>query len=156
MNAQAAKRSSALASVSTYLNFQGQTEEAFTFYKSVFGGEFTGEISRFGDMPPEEGQPELSEDEKNMVLNMGLVITGGHLLMGSDVPPSMGYPFVMGTNVYTCLTPDSRTEADRLFAALSEGGEVEMAMSEMFWGDYFGSFKDKFGVQWMITTSSKE
>jgi PhnB protein len=145
-----------MASVSTYLNFSGQTEEAFTFYRSVFGGEFVGQLSRFGDMPPQEGQPELSDEEKNLVLNMGLKITGDHLLMGSDVPPSMSDGFVMGTNTYICLGPDSRAEADRLFAALSEGGQVEMEMADMFWGDYYGAFRDKFGVQWMITTSSTD
>ena len=145
-----------MASVSTYLNFAGQTEEAFEFYKSVFGTEYDNGIMRFGDMPPGEGQPEIPEEEKNLVLNVGMRITGGHVLMGSDVPPSMSNGFVMGTNTYICLMPDSRTEADRLFAALSEGGEVEMAMNEEFWGDYFGSFKDKFGVQWMVSTSAKE
>jgi PhnB protein len=145
-----------MATVGTYLNFSGETEEAFNFYKTIFGGEFTTPISRFGDMPPMEGAPEIPEDEKNLVLNVGLTILGGHQLMGSDVPPSMDTGFAKGTNSYIVLYPDTRPEADRLFAALSEGGEVEMAMSEMFWGDYYGAFKDRFGVQWMVTTSSKD
>lgn len=145
-----------MASVSTYLNFAGQTEEAFAFYKSVFGTEYDNGIMRFGDAPPMEGQPEMPEDEKNLVMNVGMRITGGHVLMGSDVPPSMSSGFVMGTNTYICLMPDSRAEADRLFAALSEGGKVEMAMADMFWGDYYGAFTDRFGVQWMVSTSAKE
>lgn len=143
-----------MASVSTYLNFAGQTEEAFTFYKSVFGTEYDNGIMRFGDAPPMEGQPEMPGDERNLVMNVGMRITGGHVLMGSDVPPSMSSGFVMGT--YICLMPDSRAEADRLFAALSEGGKVEMAMADMFWGDYYGAFTDKFGVQWTVFTSAKE
>lgn len=144
-----------MAGVSTYLNFAGQTEEAFAFYKSVFGTDYDN-LMRFGDMPPTEGQPELPEDEKDLILNIGMRITGDHVLMGSDVPPSMSSGFVMGTNTYICLMPDTRADADRLFAALSEGGKVEMAMADMFWGDYYGAFMDKFGVQWMISTSAKE
>lgn len=145
-----------MASVGVYLNFPGETEEAFTFYKSVFGGEFTSPISRFGDMPPMEGAPEIPEDEKNLVLNVGLTILGGQQLMGSDVPPSMNTGFTMGTNTYILLYTDTRAEADRLFAALSDGGKIEMGMAEMFWGDYYGAFSDKYGVQWMISTSSKD
>jgi PhnB protein len=146
-----------MATVGTYLNFKGEAEAAFTFYKSVFGTEFTGEISRFGDMPPHEGQPAIPEGEKALVLHVGLPILGGHLLMGSDVPSSMGGDgLIKGNNTYISLHPDTRAEADRIFAALSEGGKVEMGMSEEFWGDYFGSLKDRFGVQWMISTQSKD
>jgi PhnB protein len=146
-----------MASVGTYLNFAGEAEEAFAFYKTVFGTEFTGDISRFGDMPPQEGQPGIAEDEKALVLHIGLPILDGHLLMGSDVPSSMGGDgLVKGNNTYISLNPDTRAEADRLFTALSKGGEVEMGMSEEFWGDYFGSLKDRFGVQWMISTQSKD
>ncbi|HWV25494.1 MAG TPA: VOC family protein [Thermomicrobiales bacterium] len=146
-----------MATVGTYLNFAGETEEAFNFYKSVFGGEFMGEMARFSEMPPMEGQPALPENEKNWVLHVSLPILGGHLLMGSDVPSAMGGDkLVKGGNFYISLHPDTRVEADRLFAALSEGGTVEMPMTEEFWGDYFGSFKDRFGVQWMISTQSKD
>ncbi len=139
-----------MGSVGTYLNFAGNTEEAFTFYKSVFNTEFTGDgIMRMGDAPPQEGQPEMSEAEKNLVMHVGLQILGGHFLMGTDVPESMG-PVTMGTNVYISLNPDSREEADRLFAALSGGGDAEMPLAYQFWGDYFGSLVDRFGVQWMI------
>lgn len=143
-----------MATVSTYLNFNGQAEEAFTFYKSVFGTEFDGGIMRMGDVPPSEDMPGPSDADKDLIMHVQLPILGGHILMGSDVPSHYGQTTV-GTNVYISLHPDTREEADRLFAALSEGGEVEEAMSEQFWGDYWGAFKDRFGVQWMINVSSQ-
>jgi PhnB protein len=144
-----------VARTSTYLNFARSTEEAFNFYKSVFGTEFVGGTARFGDIPAQEGQPPISNDDKQLVMNVQLPILGGHLLMGTDAPESMGFQLNQGNNVYICLDPDTRAEADRLFAALSDGGEVEMGMEEMFWGDYFGSLVDKFGVRWMINCTSK-
>jgi len=144
-----------MAQTSTYLNFERNTEEAFNFYKSVFGTEFIGEITRFSDAPPMEGQPGASEADKNLVMHVRLPILGGHLLMGTDAPESMGFELNQGNNVYISLQPDSRAESDTLFKALSDGGKVEMAMEDQFWGDYFGSLVDKFGVQWMINCSSK-
>lgn len=144
-----------MAQVSTYLNFPGNTEEAFTFYKSVFGTEFAGPIARHGDVPMPDDAPPLSDADKNMVINVALPILADHLIMGTDVPESMGFPFVAGNNVHICLHPDTRGESDRLFAALSDGGKVEMPMQEMFWGDYYGSFADKFGINWMINCASK-
>ncbi len=143
-----------MAQVSTYLNFERETEAAFNFYKSVFGTEFVGDITRMGDVPPQEGMPPLPPEDKNLVMHMALPILGGHLLMGTDAPKSMGFTMNFGNNVYIMLTPDSRAEAERLFAALSEGGEIEMELQDMFWGDYFGSFTDKFGVKWMIDITS--
>ena len=145
-----------MAQTSTYLMFEGETEAAFTFYKSVFGTEFSAPFFRHGDVPPHEGMTEPSEDEKNLIINVGLPILGGHLLQGSDVPPSMGRTLTKGNNFEICLMPDTRAEADRLFAELSDGGQVHMPMADMFWGDYFGSVEDKFGIQWMINTSAKE
>lgn len=144
-----------MARVSTYLNFSRTTEEAFNFYKSVFGTEFEGAIDRMGDVPPQEGQPELSEDDRNLVMNVQLPILGGHMLMGTDAPESMGFKLNQGNNVYINLEPDTRTETDELFKALSEGGEVEVPLQVMFWGDYFGSLVDKFGVQWMFNCTEK-
>ncbi len=144
-----------MAQTSTYLNFARSTEEAFTFYKSVFGTEFVGGISRHGDVPVPEGQPGPSEEDKQLVINVQLPILGGHLLMGTDIPESMGVKLTQGNNVYICLHPDTRAEADALFAALSAGGKVEQPLQEMFWGDYYGSFVDKFGVQWMINCESR-
>ena len=146
-----------MASVGTYLNFYGEAEDAFNFYKSVFGSEFQGEIQRYGDMPPMDGAPPLPDNEKDFVMHVGLPILGGHLLMGSDVSSSHGGDgLVKGNNFYVSLAPDTRAEADRLFAALSEGGKVESPMTEEFWGDYFGSIKDRFGIQWIISTASKD
>lgn len=140
-----------MAEVGTYLNFKRETEAAFLFYREVFGGEFEGQgILRMGGAPAPEGAPEMSEEDKQLVMNVGLRVTGGHLLMGTDAPDSFGFSLTMGNHVYINVMPDSREEGDRLFAALSEGGVVESPMADMFWGDYWGSFADKFGVQWMI------
>jgi PhnB protein len=139
-----------MASVSTYLNFPRNTEEAFEFYKLVFKTEYKGEVMRMGAVPAQEGQPPMAEADKNLVMHVALPILGGHMLLGTDVPESMGFTVKMGNNVYINLGPDSKAEADRLFLALSAGGKVEMPMQDMFWGDYFGSFTDKFGVGWMI------
>jgi PhnB protein len=144
-----------MASVSTYLNFSRNTEEAFKFYKTVFGTEFIGGITRFGDMPTEEGQPGPNEADSQLIANVQLPILGGHLLMGTDAPESMGFTLNQGNNVYISLHPDSREEADTLFGALSEGGKVEMPMADQSWGDYFGSLVDRFGVNWMVNYSSE-
>jgi PhnB protein len=145
-----------MAGVSTYLNFARNTEEAFNFYKSVFGTEFDGEIMRFSSVPPQDGQPPMSEEDKNLVMHVSLPILGGHRLMGTDAPESLGFTLTEGNNVYISLAPDSREEADRLFAALSAGGNVEMPMGDQFWGDYFGSFTDKFGIHWMVNHSTRQ
>ncbi|MDO9092833.1 MAG: VOC family protein [Rubrivivax sp.] len=143
-----------MARVSTYLNFPGNTEEAFNFYRSVFGGSFNGPIHRFGDMPASPGQPPMGETEKQMVMHMELPVLGGHVLMGTDAPESMGFRCQGGSNTYLNLEPDSRAEADRLFNGLSAGGKVEMPMQDMFWGAYFGSFTDRFGINWMVNFST--
>jgi PhnB protein len=145
-----------MAKVSTYLNFARETEEAFNFYKSVFGTEFIGEIGRMGDAPPQEGQPPLSEEDKKLVMHIALPILGGHVLHGTDAPESMGFKMVFGNNMYINLEPDTRVETDKLFKALSEGGKVEVEPQEMFWGDYFASLTDKFGTGWMLNCTSKE
>jgi len=139
-----------MARVSTYLNFPRSTEEAFLFYKSVFGGDFAGPIMRFGDIPDQPGQPPAAEADKNLVMHVELPILGGHALMGTDAPESMGFTVVAGNNVMINLEPDTRAETDRLFAALAEGGKVEMPLAEMFWGGYFGSLEDRFGTRWMF------
>lgn len=145
-----------MASVSTYLNFPRETEEAFNFYKAVFGGEFQGGISRFADVPPDKDAPPMSDEDKNLVMHVSLPITGGHLLMGTDAPESMGFKVNYGNNVYINLSPDTRKETERLFKALSDGGTVTMELQDMFWGDYFGSCTDRFGVQWMFNCAEKK
>lgn len=144
-----------MARTSTYLNFERSTEEEFNFYKAVFGTEFVNGIMRHRDVPAPEGQPGPREADRDLVINVQLPILGGHLLMGTDTPESMGFHLQQGNNVSICLDPDTRADADRLFAALSAGGTAEMPMQEMFWGDYFGSLVDKFGIHWMIDCTSK-
>jgi PhnB protein len=122
-----------MARVSTYLNFPRQTEEAFIFYKSVFGGEFTG-LSRFSDIPPQDGMPQLPPDDLKLIMHIALPILGGHVLMGTDAPESMGFKVNMGNNIYINLEPDTRPETKRLFDALSAGGVVTMQLEDMFWG----------------------
>lgn len=145
-----------MAKTSIYLNFQRNTEEAFTFYKSVFKTEFIDRIHRMGEVPAQEGQPALSAEDKNLVMHVALPLLGEMVLMGTDAPESMGFTLKQGNNIYINLQPDTREETDRLFNALSEGGTVEMKPQEMFWGDYFGSCVDKFGVQWMVNCSAKQ
>ena len=144
-----------MATVNTYLNFPRNTEEAFNFYKSVFGGEFVGGISRFRDIPPSEKTPPLPEEDKDLVMHIALPILNGHVLMGTDAPESMGFKVTFGNNVYISLHPDTREETRRLFKALSNGGKVEMELQDMFWGDYYGSCSDKYGVQWMFNCAEK-
>ena len=139
-----------MSRVSTYLNFPRNTEEAFLFYQSVFGGEFEGGIKRFGDIPPSEGAPPMQEADKNLVMHVSLPILGGHRLMGTDAPETMGFKVQFGNNAYINLEPDTRAETEMLFAKLSAGGKVEMALTDMYWGAYFGSCTDKYGVQWMF------
>jgi PhnB protein len=144
-----------MARVSVYLNFVRETEAAFTFYKEVFGGEFVDGIHRMSEVPPQDGQPELREEDKNLVMHVALPILGDFMLMGTDAPESMGFRLTPGNNVYINLEPDTRMETERLFTLLSEGGTIEMPLQEMFWGDYFGSLKDKFGICWMFNCSEK-
>jgi len=145
-----------MARTSTYLNFARTTEEAFTFYKTVFGTEFVGGITHHGDVPVPDGQPGPSDDDKRLVINVQLPILGGHLLMGTDVPDATlgGVALNQGNNVHITLDPDTRAEADALFAALAAGGTVHQPLQEMFWGDYFGSLVDRFGVHWMVNCTS--
>ncbi len=144
-----------MARTSTYLNFVNQTEEAFLFYKSVFGGEFVDGMHRMGEIPPSSDMPELDEAAKNLIMHVDLEILGGHHLMGTDAPEGVGSKVVMGNNVNINLEPDTRAETDELFAKLSAGGTIEMPLQEMFWGDYFGGVRDKFGIQWMFNCSAK-
>lgn len=144
-----------MAQVSTYLNFVRETEAAFTFYKTVFGTEYEGGIMRFSDIPPQEGMPELPEADKNLVMHIQLPILGGHLLMGTDAPESMGFKVNYGNNVYLMLSPDTREETKKLFGQLAQGGVEEQELQDMFWGDYYGSLTDKYGVGWMFNCSEK-
>ncbi|MEK6478435.1 VOC family protein [Catalinimonas sp. 4WD22] len=136
-----------------YLNFNGNTEEAFNFYKSVFGGEFIGGISRFKDMPEAGNVPEKDQDK---IMHIALPIGKGNILMGTDALESMGHKLHMGDNISLSLDAESEAEADQLFEKLSAGGKVSMPMEKAFWGDYFGMCTDKFGKQWMISYAYKQ
>ena len=139
-----------MSRVSTYLNFMGNTEEAFAFYSSVFGTEYSVPIMRFGDMPGGPGAPELPEHERSQVLHVELPILAGHVIMGTDMLESMGHALRVGNNTTLNLEPDTREEADRLYAALCDGGSDSVGLQEMPWGSYWGTCLDKFGVRWMF------
>lgn len=131
--------------LNTYLNFDGNCREAFDFYRSVFGGEFAI-FQTFGDAP-NEYQPPAGDQDKVMHVSFPI---GDNILMGSDIPANMGMTLVSGNNFSISVSPDSRQHAESLFNALSDGGTVTMPLQDMFWGSYFGSCADKFGVNWMI------
>lgn len=142
-----------MAKLNPYLNFDGTCEEAFLFYKTVFGGEFLGEISRFKDMPGSED--ELPEQDANRVMHVALPI-GGDVLMGSDIYTGGIHHLIEGNNNYISIFAESREEADRLFNGLSEGGAVLVPIQDVFWGDYYGQLKDKFGIFWMINYNKNQ
>ena len=130
-----------------YLNFAGNAEQAFTFYQSVFGGEFSS-LVRFKDFPMEGVTVPPQDQDK--IMHVSLPIGEGVILMASDTLEAFGQQLTQGNNVYISVHPTSRQEADRIFSALAEGAEVEMPIGDQAWGDYFGSLKDKFGVMWMV------
>lgn len=138
-----------MATVNVYLTFNGNCEEAFEFYKSAFGVEFK-DFNKFGEMPSQEGMPELSDDLKQRVMHVNLPISAETTLMGSDILPSMGTSFTVGDNFSVSIGAKSKEEADALFAKLSAGGKITMPLNTTFWGAYFGMWEDKFGVNWMI------
>jgi PhnB protein len=145
------------ARVCTYLNFDGKTEEAFLFYKSVFKTDFCGDgIQHFGDLPENSNHPPIPESIKKMVLHVELPTLGNHILMGTDAPKEMGFTLTQGNNMHISLEPESRAEADRLFNELSGGGKIDMPMQDMFFGSYFGSFTDKYGINWMVNFMEKK
>ena len=139
-----------MRTINPYLNFPGNTEEAFNFYKSVFGGEFLT-LQRFSDTPDSGNIPEA---DRNKIMHVALPISDGYVLMATDACESMGFSLTMGTNMYITISPDSKEDATHLFNGLSAGGKVEMELQDMFWGAYYGSFTDKFGVKWMVNYDS--
>ncbi|GAB3900378.1 VOC family protein [Larkinella knui] len=136
-----------MATINPYLNFKGNTEEAFNFYKSVFGGEFIM-VQRFKDTP--EGE-RVSAEEGDKIMHISLPIGKGNILMGTDALESMGHKLTAGNNFQLSIGTDSQQEADAIFNALSAGGQVEVPLGRMFWGAYFGMFTDKFGITWMVS-----
>lgn len=144
-----------MASTSTYLSFNKNTEEAFTFYKAIFRTEYMGEIVRMSSVPPPPGQPAIAAADKDLIMHMALPILGGHMLMGTDTSAIMGSKLTFGNGMTLNLEPDTRAETDRLFKELSNGGKVSNPLKEEFWGDYFGSCTDRFGVRWMFNCQAK-
>lgn len=138
-----------MATVNVYLTFDGDCEAAFDFYKAAFGKEFK-EIRSFGDMPPQEGMPALSDKMKNAIMHVNLPISEETSLMGSDNMPGMGGNFTMGNNFSIALGVESKEEADKLCNALSAGGKITMPLEVTFWNAYFGMWEDKFGINWMV------
>ncbi len=145
-----------MARTSTYLNFARETEAAFNFYRSVFGTEFESDFRRMGDVPAHDGMPPMAEEDKTLVMHVALPILGGHVLMGTDSPESMGFTLTQGDNVHINLEVDTPSEAQQLFSALSDGGTVGMDLQPMFWGALFGSLTDKFGTSWMINCATTQ
>lgn len=142
------------ASINPYLTFAGNCEEAFHFYRSVFGGNFTF-VGRFKDMPPMDGKP-LPESEGEKIMHISLPISPETVLMGSDSSEAFGHATVMGNNFSISVNAISEAQADKLYHGLSAGGHATMPMSKTFWGAYFGMLVDRFGIQWMVNHDKNE
>ena len=143
-----------MTKINPYLNFKGEAEEAFNFYKSAFGGEFAT-VLRYGDM---QGQDEmkLADEDKNKIVNIALPISDGHVLMGNDVIGEYVDTTINEANVSISVSPDSKEETEKIFNGLSEGSKVEMPLGDTSWGSYFGILKDKFGIRWLINYDYKK
>ncbi|HEX8561342.1 MAG TPA: VOC family protein [Flavobacterium sp.] len=137
-----------MAAINPYLTFNGNCEEAFTFYKSVFGGDFPY-IGRYSEMPPTEGKP-VSPEEANKIMHVCLPISKETSLMGSDSSDAYGHATIVGNNISVSVNADSKEEAVRIFDGLSAGGRVTMPLEKTFWGAWFGMFTDKFDINWMV------
>ncbi len=140
-----------MTTINPYLTFNGNCEEAFNFYKSVFGGEFPY-IGRFKDMPSQDPIP---ENEAQRIMHVSLPVGDNTVLMGSDSLESYGKKLQPGNNFSISVNTDTKEETERIFNGLSEGGNITMPLMDTFWGAYFGMFTDKFGIQWMISYDKK-
>ena len=140
-----------MALINPHINFNGDAEEAFNFYKSVFGGEFA-RIMRFKDLSSPEFP--VAEDEANKIMHIALPI-GKNILMGNDVPAFMGKTNEQENRSKISISAESKEEADKLFNGLSEGGQIEMPITDSPWGSYFGMFRDKYGIEWMVDFDPK-
>lgn len=141
--------------VNIYLTFNGNCEEVFQFYKSVFGGEFSY-VGKFGEMPLQEGMPAIPDSEKNKIMHIAFPVSKETILMGSDASDAFGKVTTVGDNFSISINTDSIDEANRLFNALSENGKINMPIGKTFWGAYFGMFTDKFGINWMVNVDLNE
>jgi PhnB protein len=136
-----------MKTVNIYLTFEGNCDEVFQFYQSVLGGEL--QINRFSEMPENPEYP-VKEEDKNKIMHVSLPISKETILMGSDTAGGYGPPIIQGNNFSISVHPETKEEADKIFAGLSEGGKVGMPMADAFWGSYFGILTDKFGINWMV------
>jgi PhnB protein len=135
-----------MATINPHINFNGNAEEAFTFYKSVFGGEFA-KMMRLKDLASPDFP--VAEDEANLIMHIALPV-GNNMLMGNDVPPSLGPTNENENRSKISISAESKEEADKLFHGLSAGGQIEMPIADSPWGSYFGMFRDKYGIEWMV------
>ena len=139
-----------MAVVNVYLTFNGNCREAFDFYRSIFGGEFPY-VGTFGEMPPQEGMPPMPDEMKNQIMHISLPISKETQIMGSDTGGEWSEKFVVGTNYTISVGAESKEEADKIFNALAEGGNITMPINMTFWQSYFGMLTDQFGIQWMVS-----
>lgn len=139
-----------MTTVNIYLTFNGNCEEAFNFYKSVFGGEFPY-IGRYKDMPPGDQGKAFSPDDAEKIMHISLPISKETVLMGSDIGGELASSYTQGNNFSVAINTDSKEQADSMFSGHSTGGVITMPMNDTFWGDYFGMFTDKFGINWMVS-----
>lgn len=144
-----------MTTVNMYLNFDGNCREAFDYYKTVFGGEFSY-VGTFAEMPPQEGMPPMDDDMKNRIMHISLPISEETVLMGSDTGGEWAADLKIGNNFSLSINTDSKENADGFMSKLSEGGKVTMPMEATFWGDYFGMCTDKFGINWMISFNEQQ
>jgi len=144
-----------MTAVNVYLNFDGNCEEAFNFYKSVFGVEFFY-IGRFKDMPPQEGMPPMSKEDGEKIMHVSLMISKETALMGSDTGGEWAPSYVKGNNFSISISCDNKKDAERIFNGISSGGTVTMPLAQTFWAEQFGMCTDKFGINWMMSYDSGE
>lgn len=144
-----------MTTINIYLTFDGNCKQAFEFYQSVFGGEFVS-LSTFGEMPPQEGIPPIPDHMTDRLMHVSLPISKETILMGSDSGGDWGPKLQVGNNFSISVNPENESEADRIFNALAEGGNITMPLAKMFWGAYFGSLTDKFGINWMVNCETED
>ena len=150
-NLQNQMRTTGNARICTYLNFPGTTEEAIGFYQKALKGKLLGKgFTRLGDVKGPEGMPPLSDTDKNLILHVELETLGGHIIKATDAPESMGFTLNSGNNMHISIEPESRAETKRIFEALAIGGTITMELKDMFFGAYYGSLTDKYGINWMV------
>ncbi len=144
-----------MASVNVYLTFNGNCEAAFNFYKAVFGGEFPY-IGKFKDMPPQPDGKAIPAEDGEKIMHVSLPISKETMLMGSDTGGEWSSGFKQGNNFSISVNADTKEEADKIFNALAQGGQITMPLNNTFWGDYFGMLTDQFGINWMMSFNENQ